>query len=320
MIKLNNISKGLISLLLLLFLQGCDTKVEDKQEQTNAIKDRKISLNNITVSDYDFTMNNQSAVNINILQDDNNYFTITVLKSKFKKGFKFLLNKDNYNNISKEVEVTATFTNDTFNLIPKHNQDCFISFEILEYDKVTKKAVVKISTTVANINNYNDSIGFNNAEFTFTNTDEKPYFDLLTKQFNNQVTIKKKSLSKRNIDLVVKSLYDNYNINATNEYNKDLCVNDNFCEIYADTVQIQAVKAMIDPLSSIKVTPKYYQQVCSAVLIAISGANKELAEQTITQYFNYASKNGDVRTEVLGIEMKVIANSNGLLECGFYKR
>jgi len=319
MIKLNNISKGLISLFLLLFLLGCDTKVEDKQEQT---KDRKISLNNITVSDYDFTMNNQSAVNISILQDNKNYFSITVLKSKFKKGFKFLLNKDNYNSISKDVDVTATFTNDTFNLIPKHNQECFISFEILEYDKATTKAVVKISTTVANINNYKDSIGFNNAEFTFTNTDEKPYFDLLTKQFNNQAkkTVKNKSLSKKNIELVVKSLNDNYNIKATNEYNKDFCVNDNFCQVFADTVQIQAVKAMIDPLSSIKVTPKYYQQVCSAVLIAISGANKELAEQTITQYFNYASKNGAVRAEVLGIEMKVIPNSSGLLECGFYKR
>lgn len=54
-------------------------------------------------------------------------------------------------------------------------------------------------------------------------------------------------------------------------------------------------------------------------MIALTGANKELIEQQIPQYFMYASKNGRSRWEVLGVEITIAPDSQNLLGCSFYK-
>lgn len=133
------------------------------------------------------------------------------------------------------------------------------------------------------------------------------------------------SVTSTNLKQVIKSLKDNYNIVATAFNNEKLnkykmCSNDRFCEVYADTVQIQALNKMIDVLTSSQVTPLYYQKVCSATMIALTGANKELIEQLIPQYFNYASMNGRSKWEILGIEVTIGSDSQNLLGCSFYKK
>lgn len=135
------------------------------------------------------------------------------------------------------------------------------------------------------------------------------------------IKVEKFTQTRKNIKLIIESLDKNYGIKAKNEGREDFCSHDRFCEVYADTVQIQAFGYKVDPLSSSQVTPAYYQQVCSAVLIALSGgANKELVEQTIVQSFNYAAQNGGARANVLGVDMRITPNHRGLLECSFFKK
>ena len=133
------------------------------------------------------------------------------------------------------------------------------------------------------------------------------------------------SITSTQLKQVIKSLKDNYYIVASGFDNAKLnkfkmCWNDRSCEVYADRVQIQAIYKKIQVLTSSRVTPLYYQQICSATMIALTGANKELIEQSMPQYFNYASQNGRSRWEVLGIELTISADSQGLLGCSFYKQ
>ena len=134
-----------------------------------------------------------------------------------------------------------------------------------------------------------------------------------------------KTTSRKNIEAVITSLKKHYNIDAgNNDYEAGLdmetmCWNDRACQVFAKTVQIQATHRSVEALTSSRVTPQYYQEVCSAIMIALTGANKALIEQQIPQFFNYASQNGRSKWEMLGIEITVSPDSSGLLSCDFYK-
>lgn len=132
------------------------------------------------------------------------------------------------------------------------------------------------------------------------------------------------SVANTNIKRVIKSLKENYNIEATDFNNEKLnkfkmCWNERSCQIYADTVQIQAIHHSVEALTSSMVTPQYYQKVCSAIFIALTGANKQLVEQQISVFFNHASKKGRARWEALGVEITISPDSSGILGCSFYK-
>lgn len=133
------------------------------------------------------------------------------------------------------------------------------------------------------------------------------------------------SITSNNIKNVIKSLEDNYNIipigwdyKALSDNN--ICFHDKSCTIYANKVQIQGLHKSIEALTSSQVNPKIYQQVCSAIMISLTGANKELVEQHINQYFNYASLNGRSKWEALGIEVTISPDSQNLLGCSFFKK
>ncbi len=133
------------------------------------------------------------------------------------------------------------------------------------------------------------------------------------------------SITSTQLKKVIKSLKNNYDITATAFNNEKLnkfkmCWNDRSCQVYANKVQIQGIYKKIQVYTSSQVTPSYYQKVCSATMIALTGANKELIEQSMPQYFNYVSQNGTSRWEVLGIELTISADSQGLLGCSFYKQ
>ncbi|WP_066403010.1 hypothetical protein [Aliarcobacter cryaerophilus] len=124
---------------------------------------------------------------------------------------------------------------------------------------------------------------------------------------------------------IVNSLKDNYNIEAgifedMPLYLDKLCSSDTACQIYASKTQIQVVYKTVEALTSSKVSPQYYQNVCSAILIGLTDANKDLSEDIITQAFDYASKNGSAKSETLGVEITIKPDSsNNLLGCSFYK-
>ena len=124
---------------------------------------------------------------------------------------------------------------------------------------------------------------------------------------------------------IVNSLKDNYNIEAGSFedmplYLDKLCYSDTACQIYAGKTQIQVVYKTVEALTSSRVTPQYYQNVCSAILIGLTDSNKDLAEDIITQAFDYASKNGSAKSETLGVEITIKPDSsNNLLGCSFYK-
>ena len=124
---------------------------------------------------------------------------------------------------------------------------------------------------------------------------------------------------------IVNSLKDNYNIEAGSFedmplYLDKLCSSDTACQIYAGKTQIQVVYKTVEALTSSRVTLQYYQNVCSAILIGLTDSNKDLAEDIITQAFDYASKNGSAKSETLGVEITIKPDSsNNLLGCSFYK-
>ncbi|NYT46807.1 MAG: hypothetical protein H0A75_03360 [Candidatus Methanofishera endochildressiae] len=136
----------------------------------------------------------------------------------------------------------------------------------------------------------------------------------------------KKTNSRKNIEAVIITLKKHYGVSASSsDYETELdmsgiCWNDRSCQIYASSVQIQAIHHSVLALTSSRVTPQYYQEICSAIFISLTGANKQLIEQQIPQYFNYASKNGRARWEALGVEITISPDSRGLLGCSFYKK
>ncbi|MEM5557291.1 hypothetical protein AAHK07_02095 [Aliarcobacter cryaerophilus] len=138
------------------------------------------------------------------------------------------------------------------------------------------------------------------------------------------------SFASKNTYKVISSLENNYNIVPT-QYDKSvvdtpvdeskMCYSDNSCQIYANRVQIQLTHKNVEARPTPKVEPQYYQNVCSAILLGLTDANKDLVEDIIFQAFDYASKNGSSQTEVMGVQITVEPKKNNynLLSCEFYQ-
>lgn len=305
--------------------------VEDVENKKEVQKENKsFSPNRVKVSDFNFTLKNKQAVSLTLFEEKNtvNYITITIQKNKINKGYTFDSNTNS--DFSFPLDVTGQLFNKQYKLLKNT-----LYLSILEYDTTEEKATFKFNAILANVNNENDTLNFEDAKISVYSSDFKLLKKTLSVEEKKMIDEKemlanaakkevmKNSIAKRNIDTVIKSLKDNYNISAINEWNKSFCSNENFCEAYADKVQIQAIRASVDVLINSDVTPSYYQTVCSAVLIGLTGINKELAEQTIVSNFNNAAKNGGtggVTGEQFGVDVKIRPNSSGLLGCRFYKR
>jgi hypothetical protein len=197
----------------------------------------------------------------------------------------------------------------------------------------TSKVVKNTSTELNHSNNKPPENEISKPEPTrakatpINNTIEKVKSPKIPKVEIKEATIDaEKTTSRKNIEALLITLKKHYRVNGSNsdydvELNmNDICWNDKSCQIYADTVQIQAIHHSVEALTSSRVTPQYYQEVCSAILISLTGANKQLVEQQIPQYFNHASQNGRTKWEALGVEITISPDSSGLLGCSFYKK
>lgn len=149
----------------------------------------------------------------------------------------------------------------------------------------------------------------------------------IDKELQQSTEVKKeiKSISSENAHSVISSLDTNYDIKVTNfpkeELNIDnICLNEKFCQVYADTVQIQFIHKTVTANTSTQVTPQFYQSTCSGILIGLSKINKELSEDIIGKLFYYASINGSATNEVSNVKINVKPSiGNKLLECSFIK-
>ncbi|MCG3714917.1 hypothetical protein L5F64_04985 [Aliarcobacter butzleri] len=157
---------------------------------------------------------------------------------------------------------------------------------------------------------------------------QEPKQEIITtqKEIKSNERIEATITTKITLD-IVNSLKNNYGIEAgifedMPLYLDKLCSSDTACQIYADKTQIQVVYKTVEAFISSRVTPEYYQNICSAILLGLTtDVNKNLAEDIITQAFAYASKNGSVKSETLGVEITIKPDSsNNLLGCSFYKK
>jgi len=91
-------------------------------------------------------------------------------------------------------------------------------------------------------------------------------------------------------------------------------------EIEYKDIQIAFNYNSVEAWTNERVDPLYCITVCSAIMIGITGANENLIEKTIFQYFDDAAKTQyGVKGNVLGIEVSIVPGYGGLLGCKFYK-
>ena len=102
--------------------------------------------------------------------------------------------------------------------------------------------------------------------------------------------------------------------------NQPMCREDNYCAINAEDFHIQIYGAGIVTIDTTFSKPQgVYRETCSAVFSAISGIDLDFSAQQMESAFLRASQTGPVKFELQGVEGKVSQDSNGLLECRFFK-
>lgn len=138
---------------------------------------------------------------------------------------------------------------------------------------------------------------------------------------NMEIEKIKQSIAYDNTIKVIASLKKNYNIKAKTSVDmslsKEICYHDKLCEIYVNDIQIQFMHKFVDVNESLKVSPSVYQTTCSAVLIGLTDMNKDLAENIIYQYFNFAAINGEAVNEIAKVKITVKKGPSNLLKCEF---
>lgn len=178
------LSLTLISFILVgIFAPEVEKKATNDNEFQQMLKQSKESrnefeINKITVSDYNLTLNKKEAVTINLLKNDTNYFSLTVVKDKIKKGFTFGATSHNYQTLTNDVDVTAHWNGKTYHFLPNYNNKNFITVNINKFDETAKIAVIEVWVNLSNIDDHNDTISILNSNII---TIEDPSFDLLLK-------------------------------------------------------------------------------------------------------------------------------------------
>ena len=123
----------------------------------------------------------------------------------------------------------------------------------------------------------------------------------------------------------INSLKDNYNIKSglledmplNLEY---LCSGDTACHFYANKNQVQVIYKTVNVYTDSRVSVEDYFNICSGIFIGLTNANKDLAENIMLQAFDYATKYGSSKSEILGVEITIKPdNFNKLFSCSFLK-
>lgn len=146
-------------------------------------------------------------------------------------------------------------------------------------------------------------------------------FQQILSEHNEQISeSKEEPKPRKNLNLVIKSLEENYNINSEYNFGDDFCPNDNFCELIANKIHVQFFGITVKANTNSSATPEQYLKTCSAILSGLTDSNIELSESIVIQAFNQASQNGQTNQDFNNVNFKVKPKTNGLLECNFWKK
>lgn len=158
-------SSNLFSAAILSFAcMGCgDNNNTTPDEQLSS--DQALVISSVrSVSDYEFTMNNQKAVTVYIGPEESKYFDITLYRKNVKSGYSFSSNSKSNNSVS----VSAQWDGQQYVQSSKHNTA--LSFRIVSLDSKNKTALVSLSAKL--VNPYEDKyITLSDSEITVTGND-----------------------------------------------------------------------------------------------------------------------------------------------------
>ncbi len=187
----------LILFIILMIVIG--TNSEDSNDN---IKNDNIKINSITVSDNANTLYRRQAVTITLLQDNVDWISLSIQKNVIKKGYEYDSKKRK--NFNHPIDISSVFNDKRYNYTD-NKYDLKIRFK--EYNKIAKKAVIVINTTLTNADNEDDTMVLKNIKVVL----EGKNFTLLTKKFkikknNKQCNEKKKIfyMDKKQMNLMVK--------------------------------------------------------------------------------------------------------------------
>lgn len=135
----------------------------------------EFSVNQINVSDYAYTMNEQPAVSVTIIHDDYNYCSITFLRSNVEQGFSAFLEQKSTGQLSSICNVNGN----NFVQSSKHPTKAILSIDKL--DELNQIATIKTSLKLVNNKTYDDYFELNEIELNITG-----------EQFTNLTTVPSK--------------------------------------------------------------------------------------------------------------------------------
>ena len=120
---------------------------------------------------------------------------------------------------------------------------------------------------------------------------------------------------------VKKSLLENYDINSTENFGDLFTLDPSAKDInFITSVHLSISIRTIDVYTNSHIPATEYIKVCSAVMLALTDAKKNLIDELMTNTFIEASKTTKgIRGNVLGLEVSIVPDSQGLLGCSFYK-
>jgi hypothetical protein len=152
--------------------------VNDTQISKINMNTGKEFLSEITVSDYPFTSRDKQAVSITLIQTQEKFIDIHIIKSEIKKGFSAILGKNDIENYLNDKFGMFLFLNGKiYNNLPHFNQTNFVEIKIIEFDKVNRVAIFEISFELTEGNNHKNVTKLSSLRFEIKNSD----FDLLKK-------------------------------------------------------------------------------------------------------------------------------------------
>lgn len=112
---------------------------------TGKIKSKDLKV--ISVSDYDFTMDDKQSVSIYIGESQSNYYNITINRDQVKQGLSLTKDKENY---IKSIDATAAYEKNFYYFLIKDDFNSYLKFDIKKLDHDKKEAVISIKALLYN--------------------------------------------------------------------------------------------------------------------------------------------------------------------------
>ncbi|SHO57856.1 hypothetical protein [Vibrio quintilis] len=119
-------------------------------------------VNDVSVSDFPYTMNSKPAVDITIKQDEHNFCSVTLLRSDIAQSFNATLEHKSTGRIGASCNIDGN----TFILSSKHPTKASVLIDSL--DKAGKQAKIHVSLKLVNVKTLKDYFILDDIEIHFS--------------------------------------------------------------------------------------------------------------------------------------------------------